>query len=66
VLRRLFGPKRDEETGEMRKLHHEEIMICTAHPIFCSDDQIEKSQMGGACSTLWGEVRCICGFGRET
>ena len=24
VLRRLFGPKRDEVTGEWRKLHNEE------------------------------------------
>jgi len=24
VLRRIFGPKRDEETGEWRKLHNEE------------------------------------------
>jgi len=25
VLRRVFGPKRDEVTGEMRKLHNEEL-----------------------------------------
>jgi hypothetical protein len=25
VLRRVFGPKRDEETGEWRKLHNEEL-----------------------------------------
>jgi hypothetical protein len=25
VLRRIFGPKRDEVTGERRKLHNEEI-----------------------------------------
>ena len=25
VLRRLFGPKRDEVTGEWRKLHNEEF-----------------------------------------
>jgi hypothetical protein len=25
VLRRLFGPKRDEITGEWRKLHNEEL-----------------------------------------
>jgi hypothetical protein len=36
VLRRVFGPKRDELTGEWRKLHNEELsdlyclMICTA------------------------------------
>jgi hypothetical protein len=25
VLRRIFGPKRDEKTGEWRKLHKEEL-----------------------------------------
>jgi hypothetical protein len=25
VLRRIFGPKRDEATGEWRKLHNEEL-----------------------------------------
>jgi hypothetical protein len=25
VLRRIFGPRRDEITGEWRKLHNEEI-----------------------------------------
>jgi hypothetical protein len=31
VLRRIFGPKRDEVTGEWRKLHNEKLHICT-HP----------------------------------
>jgi hypothetical protein len=26
VLRRIFGPKRDEVTGEWRKLHNEELI----------------------------------------
>jgi len=25
VLRRIFGPRRDEETGEWRRLHNEEL-----------------------------------------
>jgi hypothetical protein len=33
VLRGTFGPKRDEVTGEWRKLPNEELKICTAHPI---------------------------------
>jgi hypothetical protein len=33
VLRRIFRPKRDEITGEWRKLHNEELMICTTHPV---------------------------------
>jgi hypothetical protein len=27
VLRRIFGPKRDEVTGEWRKLHNEKLHI---------------------------------------
>jgi hypothetical protein len=29
VLRRVFGPKRDEVTGEWRKLHNEELNLYT-------------------------------------
>jgi hypothetical protein len=31
VLRRIFGPKRDEVTGEWRKLHNKEL-----HDLYCS------------------------------
>ena len=31
VLRRVFGPKRDEVTGEWRKLHNEEFQCFTVH-----------------------------------
>jgi len=31
VLRRVFGPKRDEVTGECRKLHNEEL-----NDLYCS------------------------------
>jgi len=40
VLRRIFGPKRDEVTMEWRKLHNEEI--CD----FYSGDRNEKNEMG--------------------
>ena len=33
ALRRIFGPNRDEMTGEWRKLHNEELNDCTPHPI---------------------------------
>jgi hypothetical protein len=33
VLRRIFGPKRDEVTGELRKLHNGELHDCTHHRI---------------------------------
>jgi hypothetical protein len=32
VLRRMFGPKQDEVTGEWRKLHNEELHILYSFP----------------------------------
>jgi hypothetical protein len=32
VLRRIFGPKRDEVTGEWRKFHNEELHILILLP----------------------------------
>jgi hypothetical protein len=37
VLRRIFGPKRDEVTGEWRKLHNEEL-----HNLYLSPDIIRQ------------------------
>jgi hypothetical protein len=36
-LRRIFGPKRDEVTGEWRKLHNEEL-----HNLYSSPDIIRQ------------------------
>jgi hypothetical protein len=33
VLRRIFGPKRDEVTGEWRRLHNKELNDCTCQKI---------------------------------
>jgi hypothetical protein len=41
VLRRIFGPKRDEVTGELRKLHNEELRDLYSSP---SIIQIIKSR----------------------
>jgi hypothetical protein len=35
VLRRVFGPKWDEVTGEWRKLLMRSLGICTPYPILC-------------------------------
>jgi hypothetical protein len=41
VLRRIFGPKRDEVMGEWRKLHNEEL-----HNLFSSPDIIRQVKSG--------------------
>jgi hypothetical protein len=32
MLRRIFGPKMDEVTGEWRRLHHEELYALYSSP----------------------------------
>jgi hypothetical protein len=39
VLRRIFGPKRDEVTGDWRKLHNEEL-----HNLYSSPDIIRTTK----------------------
>jgi hypothetical protein len=41
VLRRIFGPKRDEVTGEWRKLHNKEL-----HNLYYSRGIIRKINTG--------------------
>jgi len=51
VLRRIFGPTRDEVTGEWRKLHNEELNNLVTLAQYYSGNQIEKNEMDGACNT---------------
>jgi hypothetical protein len=46
VLRRLFGPKRDEVTGKWRKLHNEELHNLYLFPVIIR--QIKSTRMGWA------------------
>jgi hypothetical protein len=41
VLRRIFGPKRDEVMGEWRKLHNEEL-----HNLYSSQTSLGRSSQG--------------------
>jgi hypothetical protein len=63
VLRRIFGPKREEVTVKWRKLHNKELKDPYTSPS-SSGDQIEKNEMGGSCNT-YGE-RSVQGFGGES
>jgi hypothetical protein len=59
VLRRVFGPKRDEVTREWRKLHNEEFNDLYSLP------NIKKNEMDWACGAYGGGERCAQGFGGE-
>jgi hypothetical protein len=65
VLRRIFGPKRDEMTGEWRKLHNEQFNDTYSSPNIVRVT-LEKKEMGMAGSGYGGEERRIQGFGWET
>jgi hypothetical protein len=59
VLRKIFGPEKDEVTGEWRRLHIEELSDLYSSPKCYLGDKIEN-EMGRACSTrdavLIGEI----------
>jgi hypothetical protein len=63
VLKRIFGPKTDEVTGEWRRLHNKELYALCSRNIRMMKS---RRQMGRECSTCGGEVRCIQDVSRET
>ena len=66
VLRRIFGPRRDEVTGEWRKLHNEQLndLYSTTNII----QMIKSRRMSWVVhvALMGGEERRIQGFGGET
>jgi len=64
VLRRIFGPKRDEVTGERRELHNEELNGLYPSPNVVQ--VIKSRRMRGAGQIARTGVRCVHGFGGET
>jgi hypothetical protein len=62
VLRRIFRSKRDEVTGEWRKLHNEEL-----NDLYCCSPSfmwlIKKTEIGGACSMFGAQEGFIQVFG---
>ena len=64
VLRRIFGPKRDEVKGELRKQHNEELndLHSSLDIIWMMKSRIVRWAGHVACM---GD-RCMLGFGGET
>ena len=68
MLRRIFGPKRDEVTGEWRKLHNEELndLYCSPNIIRVMKSRkirwaVHVARMGGRGEVYtgfwWGNLR---------
>jgi hypothetical protein len=61
VLRRIFGPKRDEVTGEWRKLHNEELYNLYSSPDIIR--QVKANEVGEACDMHGRGEKSVQGFG---
>ena len=56
VLRRIFGPKRDEETGDWSKLHNEEL-----NDLYCSPNIV---RVWRSMSREWAREETCAGLSR--
>jgi hypothetical protein len=56
VLRRIFGPKRDEMTGEWRKLHNEELRDLYFSPSIIRIIKLRRMRWAGHVARM-GEKR---------
>jgi len=58
VLRRLFGPKRDEVTGDWRKLRNEELNDLYCSPNIVRVIKSRRMRWTGHVARTGGEKRC--------
>jgi hypothetical protein len=65
VLRRIFGPKRDEVIGGWRKLHNEELHKLYYPPSIIRMIKSRRMRWTGHVARMGQRVMCI-GFWRES
>ena len=61
-----MGPKRDEVTGEWRKLHNEELYDLYSSPNIFRVIKSRRIRFAGQSSAYGGQERRIQGFAGET
>jgi hypothetical protein len=59
VLRRIFGPKRDEVTGGLRKLHNEELRDLYSSPSIIKIMKSGRMRWAGHVGRMGGKEKCI-------
>jgi hypothetical protein len=60
VLRKIFGPKRDEVTGEWRRLHNAELYDLHISPNIIQVLKSRRMEWGGGRVSRIGERRGAC------
>jgi len=63
---RLFGPKRDEVTGEWRKLHNDELDDLYSAPNIVRIIKLRRMRWAGHVACMGGGEGHVQGFGGET
>jgi hypothetical protein len=67
VLRRIFGPKRDEVTGEWRRLHKEEFNDLYSSPSIIRVIKSNRMRWAGHVARMGeGYEWCVQDFGGQT
>jgi hypothetical protein len=61
VLRRIFGPKRDEGTEEWRKLHKDELHSLYSFPDIIRQIKLRRIRLAGHVARMGGE-KSVQGF----
>jgi hypothetical protein len=65
MLRGIFGTKRDEITGEWRKLQNEQLHGLYFLPTIVRVIKSRQMRWGGKCCSDWERERYVQGFGGE-
>jgi hypothetical protein len=65
VLRRIFGPKRVEVTGEWRRLYNEELNDLYSSPNIIRVINSTRMRWAGHVARMGGRERCLQDFGGE-
>jgi len=66
VLRRVFGPKRDEVAGEWRKLHNEELRDFYSLPNIVRVVKSRRMRWAGHVACMGEGERCAQGSSGKT
>jgi hypothetical protein len=66
ILRRIFVPKRDEVTGEWRKLHNEELHNLYSSPNIIKEIKSRRMRWEGYVVRMGEDRKIMQGFGEKT